>query len=110
MSVGMSPRIDLGPRPRLGYTQSAIERAAERRADQAWLAAQMADRLARTYVIGNEFIVLKHGGDVHDPAFTLEEARALAPNTETVFLGLHAGAARFGTGIAQASAEALKAR
>ena len=29
----MSPRPDLGPKPRLGYTASPIERAAERRAD-----------------------------------------------------------------------------
>jgi NAD+ diphosphatase len=38
------------------------------------------------------------------------EAKALAPLTETVFLGLMNGAARFGIGITQASAEALKAR
>src|SRR5262245_22932875 len=34
----MSPRPDLGPKPRLGYTASSIERAAERRADAAALA------------------------------------------------------------------------
>ena len=55
-------------------------------------------------------IVLKKGDGMHDPAFTPDEARALAPNTETVFLGLLDGAARFGIGIAPASAEALKAR
>jgi NAD+ diphosphatase len=105
-----SLRYELGPRPRLGYTQSLIERVAERRADSAWLATQWADPRARTYVMGNEMIVLKHGGEVHDPAFTPDEARALAPNAETVFLGMLDGAARFGTGIAQASAEKLKAR
>ena len=31
----MSPRPDLGPRPHLGYTQSLIDRAAERRLDAA---------------------------------------------------------------------------
>ena len=106
----MPLRPDLGPKPRLGYTESVIERAADRRTDPAWLAAQWADPRSRSYVIGNELIVLKHGGEVHDPAFTPEEARALAPGAETVFLGLHDGAARFGTGITQASAEALKAR
>jgi NAD+ diphosphatase len=54
--------------------------------------------------------VLKHGGEVHDPEFTPQEASALAPNSETVFLGMLDGAARFGTGITQAHAEALKAR
>jgi NAD+ diphosphatase len=106
----MSPRPDLGPRPRLGYTQSLIDRAADKRLDTAWLAARMTDPRTRGYVIGGELIVLKNGGGVHDPAFTPDEARALAPVTETVFLGLIDGAARFGIGIAPASAEALKAR
>ena len=76
----MSPRLDLGPRPRLGYTQSLIDRAAEKRLDTAWLAARLADPRTLAYVIGGELIVLKKGGDVHDPTFTPEEARALAPN------------------------------
>ena len=48
----MAPRPDLGPKPRLGYTQSLIERVAERRTDQGWLAAAAADPRARAYVIG----------------------------------------------------------
>jgi NAD+ diphosphatase len=110
MSGVMSPRPDLGPKPHLGYTQSLIERAAERRLDAAWLEASLKDPRTLTYVIGVEMIVMKKGGAGHDPAFTPDEARALAPSTETVFLGLHNGAARFGTGISQASAEALKSR
>jgi NAD+ diphosphatase len=106
----VSLRHELGPRPHLGYTQSLIERVAERRVDAAWLAAQWIDSRARTYVIGNELIVLKHGGEVHDPEFTPQEASALAPNSETVFLGMLDGTARFGTGITQANAEALKTR
>jgi NAD+ diphosphatase len=54
--------------------------------------------------------VLKKGDDVRNPTFTPEEARALGPTVEAVFLGLIDGAARFGIGLAQASAEALKAR
>ncbi len=110
MSGVMSPRPDLGPKPHLGYTQSLIDRVAERRLDSAWLQARMADKGTRTYVIGTEMIVLKKGDGLHDPAFTPDEARALAPNTEQVFLGLLDGAARFGTGIATADAEALKTR
>jgi NAD+ diphosphatase len=104
MSGVMSPRPDLGPKPHLGYTQSLIDRVAERRLDSAWLQARMADKGTRTYVIGTEMIVLNKGDGLHDPAFTPDEARALAPNTEQVFLGLLDGAARFGTGIATADA------
>ena len=106
----MPPRYDLGPKPHLGYTESLIERVAERRAEQAWLDAQLRDGRTRAYVIGGELIVLKKGGDIHDPLFVPSEAKALAPLTETVFLGLMNGAARFGIGMTQASAEALKAR
>lgn len=110
MSGPMSPRHDLGPRLHLGYTQSPIDRVAERRLDTAWLGARATDARTRSVVIGGEMIVLKKGDGLHDPLFTPDEARALAPNTETVFLGLLDGAARFGTGIAPADAEALKAR
>jgi NAD+ diphosphatase len=106
----MSQRPDLGPRPHLGYTQSSIDRAANRRLDAAWLAASLRDPQTRGYVIGGELIVLKKGGDIHDPAFTPDEARALAPQTETVFLGLLNGVARYGFGIAPSAAEALKER
>jgi NAD+ diphosphatase len=96
--------IDLGPRPRLGYTQSLIDRAAEKRVDTAWLDAHIGDARTRGYVIGGEMIILKKGGEIHDPLFTL------GPLTESVFLGLIDGAARFGIGMTQVSAEALKAR
>jgi NAD+ diphosphatase len=109
MSARM-PRYDLGPRPPLGYTDSLIERVAERRLDADWLAAHMADAATRAYVIGGEMIVLKQGNGIHDPTFTSDEARGLAPTTESVFLGLMNGAPRFGIGIAPASAEELKAR
>jgi len=104
------PRPDLGPRPHLGYTQSRIDRVAEKRNNVDWLAAQLANPRTTAYVIGGELIVLKNGGEIHDPSFTPDEARALAPAAETVFLGLYDGAARFGVGIAPASAEALKTR
>jgi NAD+ diphosphatase len=110
MSGGMPPRYDLGPKPHLGYTESVIDRAAERRLDPVWLDARMNDARTRTYVIGGEMIVLKKGHAIHDPAFTPEEARALAAAAEQVFLGVTDGAARFGTGIAPANAEALKSR
>ncbi len=48
----MPPRPDLGPKPRLGYTQSPLERVAERRNDKAWLAQAETDKRALAYVIG----------------------------------------------------------
>ncbi len=106
----MPPRPDLGPKPRLGYAGSRIERAAELRTDAAALAKLAADPRARAYVMGGEMIVAKKAAPVSDPLFTMSEARAVAPATETVFLGTIDGAPRFGHGIAPAAAEALKAR
>ncbi len=106
----MSPRLDLGPKPQLGYTDSRIDRAADRRTDEAGLAALAADARARAYVIGVDWIVMKTGAPLNEPAFTLEEARALGPAAETVFLGLEDGAACFGIGLPAAAAEALKTR
>jgi NAD+ diphosphatase len=105
-----TPKLDLGPKPHLGYTESLIDRAAERRLDTAWLASRTSERGTLGYVIGGELIVLKKRAEVHDPGFTHDEARALGPLGESVFLGLLNGAARFGFGIAPAAAEALKTR
>jgi NAD+ diphosphatase len=110
MSAPMSLPFDLGPRPHLGYTQSRIDRVAERRLDGDWLTARISDVKSRIYMIGGELIILKKRDTVHDPDFDPDEARALAPHTETVFLGMFDGHACFGIGITQATAEALKAR
>jgi NAD+ diphosphatase len=106
----MSPRPDLGPKPHLGYTQSLIDRAAARRLDAAWLASCLGEKRTLGYVIGGEMIVLKKGVGSHEALFAPDEARTLGIAAETVFLGLLDGAARFGFGITQASAEALKER
>jgi len=106
----MPPRPELGPKPRLGYTDSRLERAAELRTDDAALAQLAADARAGAYVIGGDLIVIKQGSPLNDPLFTMAEARALAPVTEMVFLGHLGGAGRFGFGIAPAAAEALKTR
>src|SRR4051794_35858506 len=68
----MSPRPDLGPKPRLGYAHSRIERAAERRRDTT---AFEQDPQARAYAIGGEMIVLKNIAAGLDPLFTPAEAR-----------------------------------
>jgi NAD+ diphosphatase len=106
----MSPRPDLGPRPHLGYTASLIERAAERRMEAAQLAALESDASARVYVVGGELVVLNKGSEIHDPAFTLAQARTLGRTAELVFLGLLGNAPRFALALDPAGAEALKAR
>ncbi len=104
----MSPRSDLGPKPRLGYTESLIDRAAERRTDAAFLAAIEAD--SRVYAIGGELIVLRKTADGFDPLFAPGEAHALAAPAETVFLGLRDGAGRFAVGLDPAGTQALQVR
>ena len=104
----MSPRFDLGPKPRLGYTDSPLVRATEQRTEAA-IAALAADARAGGYVVGGELIVLKKATP-NEALFSLAEAQALARPTETVFLGLADGAPRFGFGIAPEIAVALKER
>jgi NAD+ diphosphatase len=106
----MSPRPDLGPKPRLGYTASLIDRAAERRVDAAALAALENDPRARSYVVGGELVVLKKATEDNDPLFTLGEARGLGRTAEAVFLGLIENAPRFAVALDPAAAEALKTR
>jgi NAD+ diphosphatase len=105
----MPPRPDFGPKPRLGYADSRLDRAADHRPDPTAIAALAASPQAGAYVVGGELILAK-AGPPNNPLFTLDEARALGRSTETIFLGLLDGAGRFGIGIEPAVAEALKAR
>lgn len=99
---------DFGPRPTLGYTNSPVDRAAERRTDAVALAAFAADPAARAYVIGGELIVLNKAAD--GPDFTIAEARALGAVADIVFLGVRDGTARFGMGMERVKAEGLVSR
>ena len=106
----MSPRLDLGPKPHLGYTASRIERAAERRTDPAALAALERQPRARAYLIGGELVVLRKGAQTHDPLFTLSQARSLGPTAETTFLGLIDDDPRFAVALDPAAAKSLDGR
>jgi NAD+ diphosphatase len=106
----MSPRPDLGPKPRLGYTASTIARVAEKRTDEAFLAACAADPRSGTYAIGGELVVMRKTADGLDPLFPIAAAAALAPTAETVFLGLKDDAGRFGVALDAEATKALKGR
>jgi NAD+ diphosphatase len=102
--------IDLGPKPHLGYTESALERAAELRLDDAALQRLATNSHACAYAVGGELVVMKQNSGLADPLFDMAEVRTLGETAELVFLGLTGGAGRFGIGLAPATVEALKAR
>ena len=106
----MSPRPDLGPKPLLGYTASILARVAERRGDDAFLAACAADAKAGVFAIGGELVVMRRTSNGPDPLFRADEARALAPAGETVFLGLVGEAGRFGIALDPEATKGLKGR
>jgi NAD+ diphosphatase len=103
-------RPELGPHPRLGYTASAVDRAAFCRGDDAALAKFLAHERAGVYVIGGELVVMKQSGAAVEPLFSPAEARALGTVRATVFLGLMSEAPRFGFAFDAASIEPLKMR
>jgi NAD+ diphosphatase len=105
----MSSRFDLGPKPRLGYAASRIERAAERRVDAAALAALARDPESRSYLIGGELVALKKTSGLHDPLFTAADARGLGDPAEVAFLGLLDGAPRFAVSLAAPAIALLQA-
>jgi NAD+ diphosphatase len=104
----LASRPRLGPKPRLGYIAGAIERAADMRAEALITLLNQGD--ARAYVIAGEMIVLNKGAEFHEPLFSLADATAIGEAYETVFVGLHKNAPRFGISIDPAAAEVLKAR
>ena len=106
----MSPRPDLGVWPNLGYAESRIERAAEKRVDPEALRALEADAAARWYVVGGELVAMRKTPAGLDPLFQRAEAHALGTVVETAFLGLMDGAPRFAIAIEASAIETLKAR
>jgi NAD+ diphosphatase len=103
-------RLDLGPPPRLGYTDSLLARVAEHRTDDAYITAAQADPTAGAYLVAGELVILRKRDGGLDPLFAPADARALAPSNETIFLGLLEKAPRFGIGIEAGAVDALKAR
>ena len=106
----MTIRSELGPWPYLGYTASRIDRAAACRTDDAALEKFAGDPAAGFYLIGGELVVLRKDGELLQPLFTADEARAFGGARETLFLGLMDGAPRFGIGLDAKAVEPLKTR
>jgi NAD+ diphosphatase len=109
-STIMSARFNLGPKARLGYTASLVERSAETRTDDAALAALRHASDARTYLIGGEMVALNAAADCHDPLFTLSRAEELGARAESVFIGLRQNSPRFAHSLDPVAVESLKAR
>ncbi len=110
----MANPLELGPKARLGYAASLLDRMAQRRDDTAAIKKLSEHESAGVYVIGGELIVLKNAGAASgescDPLFSAAEAHALGAMRESVFLGAVNAAPRFGYGLDPPTAEALKAR
>ena len=106
----MTEHPGLGPHPELGYTASLIDRAADRRDNDAALAKLLQDARAAGYVVGGEMVVMKARGEDVDPLFSPAEAATLGPVRETIFLGLLGDTPRFGFGFDPKAVEPLKAR
>jgi NAD+ diphosphatase len=109
-ALTMPPSFDFGAKPHLGYTQSAIERAAELRHDAGAMASLEADPRGRSFVIGGELVVLRKALPHNEPAIEAAQAAALAPARERVFLGRRDGAPLFAVAIDPENAAALKSR
>jgi NAD+ diphosphatase len=106
----MSPGPDPGPKARLAYGGSRIERAAHLRADAAALAELVRDPHSRFYLIGGELVALKKTGGLPDPLYTAAETRNLGDPAEAAFLGLLEGAPRFAVVLPAAAIAALQGR
>ena len=100
---------DLGPWPHLGYTDSAIVRAADKRTDLEFLAAQECDASCGFYLVSGEMIVLKKSADAYDPIFAPREVSSFHVGPERIFLGLQRSAGRFGLSLPADLTETMKA-
>src|SRR5262249_28679603 len=76
------PSFSLGRWPPLGYVGGALDRAAERRGDIAFIAAAERHPGAGVYAISGEVVVLARRGETLDPLLAPDEARGLGPALE----------------------------
>lgn len=106
----MTLGADLGSRRHLADASSPLDRVAERRQDEAFLAGLAASRLSRAYAIAGESVILKKGGGGFEATFGLDELDGLAPVRNTVFLGLAEGRGQFAAALEADAKQTLKTR
>jgi NAD+ diphosphatase len=104
----MSLCPDLSPRPRLGYAENILDRATQRRSDEAAVAALEEDPSARAYLFTRDVVVLQKADGGFDPLFSPGVARQLGRPAETAFLGMRNGAAVFAVAIETTGVDALE--
>jgi NAD+ diphosphatase len=105
----MSP-FDLFPLGQPAFVTNTIDRAAHLRFQDDRLMAFEGHSAARAYVVYRDSLLVKREGDKLRALLTLDEALKAGANPGTIFLGLREGAAVFGMGMSQGSAEALAGR
>lgn len=103
----MAGAPELGPKPRLGYVGSPLDRASDKRGDAAFIDQAMRDSRARAVVVGGELIVLRELGA--DPLLTIADSMALGAVGDPVLLGITAGAAVVGVSVPPERATELQA-
>jgi NAD+ diphosphatase len=72
----------------LGYAQNPLDRRAEHRDDDAYIAGLSASPLARTIVLRGDIPVMRKRGDGFDPLFSHSDLVELGTLREEAFLGL----------------------
>ncbi len=106
----MTPAAFLKTTATLGYAHNELDRLANHRDDEAFIAALRSEDSARTMLVAQDSVVLRHESDALTPWFSFAEATALGGTAETVFLGLNGSGATFGTLLNVSSAEDLAGR
>jgi NAD+ diphosphatase len=87
-----------------GFALNTLDRMANRREDESFVATLYESATARCIILSGEIPALKLDGEgTHDALFTMDEARALGTATHKVFLGCHGERALFARLIEAAS-------
>jgi NAD+ diphosphatase len=108
--MGLFDGAPLAADPELGFALASLDRAANRRDDDAWLKAALAAPETRFAVLCRDTPVLGWNGAALAPLLAAGAMAALEPLGEPLFLGLDGGAPRFAVDLAPARFDELKAR
>lgn len=96
-----------GTRPRLGFVDEPLNRAAEKRDDRAYLDALAQHPQTFAYVLCGDSVLLHGENAARSALFSMTQAQALGA-IERIFLGLNGEAGRFGVNLDPGRLESLK--